>query len=82
MLKTLIDGVVSLVKLDTVKVVAIISVLLNVWQWKINTEMQADLNSKIVEEVRRQLPRELQPIKESVDSATFNVNEFVKELKK
>lgn len=82
MLKTLIDGVVSLVKLDTVKVVAIISVLLNVWQWKINTEMQADLNSKIVEEVRRQLPKELQPIKESVDSATFNVNEFVKELKK
>lgn len=82
MLKTLIDGVVSLVKLDTVKVVAIISVLLNVWQWKINTEMQADLNSKIVEEVRRQLPRELQPIKESVDSATFNVNEFVKELKR
>lgn len=82
MLKTLIDGVVSLVKLDTVKVVAIISVLLNVWQWKINTEMQADLNNKIVEEVRRQLPRELQPIKESVDSATFNVNEFVKELKK
>lgn len=82
MLKTLIDGVVSLVKLDTVKVVAIISVLLNVWQWKINTEMQADLNNKIVEEVRRQLPKELQPIKESVDSATFNVNEFVKELKK
>ena len=82
MLKTLIDGVVSLVKLDTVKVVAIISVLLNVWQWKINTEMQADLNNKIVEEVRRQLPREIQPIKESVDSATFNVNEFVKELKK
>lgn len=82
MLKTLIDGVVSLVKLDTVKVVAIISVLLNVWQWKINTEMQADLNNRIVEEVRRQLPKELQPIKESVDSATFNVNEFVKELKK
>lgn len=82
MLKTLIDGVVSLVKLDTVKVVAIISVLLNVWQWKINTEMQSDLNSQIVEEVRRQLPRELQPIKESVDSATFNVNEFVKELKR
>ena len=82
MLKTLIDGVVSLVKLDTVKVVEIISVLLNVWQWKINTEMQSDLNSQIVEEVRRQLPRELQPIKESVDSATFNVNEFVKELKR
>ncbi len=82
MLKTLIEGVVSLVKLDTVKVVAIISVLLNVWQWKINTEMQSDLNSQIVEEVRRQLPRELQPIKESVDSATFNVNEFVKELKR
>ena len=82
MQKTLIDGVVSLVKLDTVKVVAIISVLLNVWQWKINTEMQSDLNSQIVEEVRRQLPRELQPIKESVDSATFNVNEFVKELKR
>lgn len=82
MLKTLIDGVVSLVKLDTVKVVAVISVIFNIAQWHVNVTMQADLNNKIVEEVRRQLPKELQPIKESVDSATFNVNEFVKELKK
>lgn len=78
MLKTLIDGLEKLAKLDSTKVMLLVSVGFNIYQYIANNDIQAEVK----QEIRRQLPEELRPIKESVDSATFNVNEFVKELKR
>ncbi len=78
MLKTLIEGLEKLAKLDSIKVVLLVSVGFNIYQYRANNDIQEEVK----QEIRRQLPEELRPIKESVDSATFNVNEFVKELKR
>jgi len=83
-----IEGVVKLAKLDSVKVMLIISVLFNIYQYVDNRS----LNSKIVDEVRRQVPRaveeqvpavvdsKLEGVKEGVDKALNKVDTIVQRI--
>lgn len=76
-----VDGVVKIFGLaykDVVALVATISILLNVYLvYKIIT-MNEDLNAKIVEEVRRQVPQAVnERVPEVVDSRLEGVREGV-----
>ena len=90
-----VDGVVKIFGLaykDIVALVATISILLNVFLvYKIIT-MSEDLNAKIVDEVRRQVPkavnesvpvevdRKLEGVREGVDKALNKVDTIVQKI--
>ncbi|TCV17147.1 hypothetical protein EDC17_101166 [Sphingobacterium alimentarium] len=90
-----VDGVVKIFGLaykDVVALVATLSILLNVYLvYKIIT-MNEDLNAKIVDEVRRQVPkavnesvpvevdRKLEGVREGVDKALNKVDTIVQKI--